>query len=102
MDQSSDELQEIDKIIKEFRDGAPNAVDWKIWREVLEVKRTRLIELLEEGSGDSLDLKTTIVQLDEYIIALQEEEIISKFTEDEIRFVLENPNSDIGREENQE
>ena len=102
MDYSSDNHQEIGKLIKEFRDGTPSAGDWKIWREVLEVKRARLIKMLEEGTGDSLNLKTTIVQLDEYIIALQEEEIISTFTEDEIRFVLEESKLDIGLGEHQE
>ena len=95
MDHLSDEIHEIDKLIEEFREGAPSAANWKIWREVLEVKRATLFELLEKGKEESLDLKSTIDQLDGYIKALREEEIISTFTEEQIRVVLENGNSDI-------
>ncbi|MCS7225264.1 MAG: hypothetical protein NZ959_12055 [Armatimonadetes bacterium] len=77
----------VEQILEEITPDQPRAEQWSLWRQALEERLETFEEMVKRGEP----LPETAPDLDElrrYVAALREEEIISQFFEDQIRFVL--------------
>lgn len=78
----------IEQLIEQVLEGHPRAEQWRRWREALEERLEKLLELKEKGIVEFPDLDQRIEELKRYIAVLREEEIITEFVEQQVRMVV--------------
>lgn len=78
----------IEQLIEQVLEGHPRARQWRQWREALEERLKKLLELKEKGIIEYPDLEERIEEIKKYIAALREEEIITEFVEQQVRMVV--------------
>jgi hypothetical protein len=74
-------MEDVERVIEEFLDGKPRAATLRELRQALETKLRRLEE-------DPSTPPEQIQELREQVRILYEEELITQFVEDSIRFTL--------------
>ena len=81
----------LDEAIGEALDGEMRADDWRQLKNALLRRRTMLKEELDltTDEHDKQKLETELAQTDEHIAVLGEEENITQFVEDSVRFSSE-------------
>ena len=78
----------FERLLEEVLEGHPRAEQWRQWREALEERLNKLLELKAKGINEFPDLDERIEELRRYIAVLREEEIITEFVEQQVRMVL--------------
>ena len=78
----------IDQLIEQVLEGHPRAEQWRQWREALEERLEKLLELKAKGIVEYPNLDERIEELKRYIAVLREEEIITEFVEQQVRMVV--------------
>ncbi|MCX7643546.1 MAG: hypothetical protein N2116_07065 [Armatimonadetes bacterium] len=78
----------IEQLIEQVLEGHPRAEQWRQWREALEERLQKLLELKAKGIADFPDINQRIEELKQYIAVLREEEIITEFVEQQVRMVV--------------
>ncbi len=78
----------IERLIEEVMEGHPRAEQWRQWREALEERLEKLLEMKAKGIAEYPDLDQRIEELRRYIAVLREEEIITEFVEQQVRMVV--------------
>jgi hypothetical protein len=78
----------LERLLDEVLEGQPRAEQWRQWREVLEERLNKLLELKAKGINEFPDLDERIEELRRYIAVLREEEILTEFVEQQVRMVL--------------
>lgn len=84
-----DDNELIERLIEQVLEGHPRAYQWRQWREALEERLEKLLEMKRKGSTDEYpDLDERIEELKRYIAVLREEEIMTEFVEQQVRMVV--------------
>ncbi len=78
----------FERLLEEVLEGQPRAEQWRQWREALEERLNKLLELKAKGINEFPDLDERIEELRRYIAVLREEEILTEFVEQQVRMVL--------------
>jgi hypothetical protein len=78
----------IEQLIEQVLEGHPRAEQWRQWREALEERLEKLLELKAKGIVEYPNLDERIEELKRYIAVLREEEIITEFVEQQVRMVV--------------
>ncbi len=78
----------IEQLIEQVLEGHPRAEQWRQWREALEERLEKLLELKAKGIVEYPDIDQRIEELKRYIAVLREEEIITEFVEQQVRMVI--------------
>jgi len=78
----------IEQLIEQVLEGHPRAEQWRQWREALEERLEKLLELRAKGIVEYPNLDERIEELKRYIAVLREEEIITEFVEQQVRMVV--------------
>ncbi len=78
----------IEQLIEQVLEGHPRAEQWRKWREALEERLGKLLEMKAKGVSEYPDLDQRIEELKRYIAVLREEEIITEFVEQQVRMVI--------------
>ena len=78
----------IEQLIEQVLEGHPRAEQWRQWREALEERLEKLLELKAKGIVEYPNLDERIEELKRYIALLREEEIITEFVEQQVRMVV--------------
>ncbi len=78
----------IEQLIEQVLEGHPRAEQWRQWREALEERLEKLLELKAKGIIEYPDFDQRIEELKRYIAVLREEEIITEFVEQQVRMVI--------------
>lgn len=78
----------IEQLIEQVLEGHPRAEQWRQWREALEERLEKLLELKAKGIIEYPDIDQRIEELKRYIAVLREEEIITEFVEQQVRMVI--------------
>jgi uncharacterized protein YhaN len=78
----------IKQLIEQVLEGHPRAEQWRQWREALEERLEKLLELKAKGIIEYPNLDERIEELKRYIAVLREEEIITEFVEQQVRMVV--------------
>ncbi len=78
----------IEQLIEQVLEGHPRAEQWRQWREALEERLEKLLELKAKGIVEYPDIDQLIEELKRYIAVLREEEIITEFVEQQVRMVI--------------
>jgi hypothetical protein len=78
----------IEQLIEQVLEGHPRAEQWRQWREALEERLEKLLELKAKGIVEYPNLDERIEELKRYIAVLHEEEIITEFVEQQVRMVI--------------
>jgi hypothetical protein len=78
----------LERLLDEVLEGQPRAEQWRQWREALEERLNKLLELKAKGINEFPDLDERIEELRRYIAVLREEEILTEFVEQQVRMVL--------------
>ena len=78
----------VEQLIEQVLEGHPRAEQWRQWREALEERLEKLLELKAKGIIEYPDLDQRIEELKRYIAVLREEEIITEFVEQQVRMVV--------------
>jgi len=78
----------IAKLIEQVLEGYPRAEQWRQWREALEERLDKLLELKAKGIVEYPDIDQRIEELKCYIAVLREEEIITEFVEQQVRMIV--------------
>ena len=86
VDLSDPEL--VERLIDELLGSYPRAAQWRQWREALEERLQKLLELKAKGIVGFPDLDERIEELHRYIAVLHEEELLTDFLEQQVRMVL--------------
>lgn len=81
----------LDEAINEALDGDMRADDWRQLRKALARRRALLEDALNDAKDDEdrKKLEAELAQTDEHISVLLEEENITRFVEDSVRFSSE-------------
>lgn len=74
-------MDEVERVIEQFLDGKPRASDLRAWRMALEEKLRRLEQ-------DPSTPPEQLQEVREQVRILREEELITQFVEDSVRFTL--------------
>jgi len=78
----------IEQLIEQVLEGHPRAEQWRQWREALEERLEKLLELKAKGIVEYPNLDERIEELKRYIAVLREEEITTEFVEQQVRMVV--------------
>lgn len=78
----------IEQLIEQVLEGHPRAEQWRQWREALEERLEKLLELKAKGIVEFPNLDELIEELKRYIAVLREEEIVTEFVEQQVRMVI--------------
>jgi hypothetical protein len=78
----------IEQLIEQVLEGHPRAEQWRQWREALEERLEKLLELKAKGIVEYPNLDERIEELKRYIAVLREEEIVTEFVEQQVRMVV--------------
>lgn len=78
----------IEQLIEQVLEGHPRAEQWRQWREALEERLQKLLELKAKDIVEYPDIDQRIEELKRYISVLREEEIITEFVEQQVRMVV--------------
>jgi len=78
----------IEQLIEQVLEEHPRAEQWRQWREALEERLEKLLELKAKGIVEYPNLDERIEELKRYIAVLREEEIITEFVEQQVRMVV--------------
>jgi hypothetical protein len=81
----------LDEAVSEALDGDMRADDWRQLRKALARRRAMLEDALNDAKDevDRKKLEAELAQTDEHIAVLLEEENITRFVEDSVRFSSE-------------
>ncbi|MGQ9462703.1 MAG: hypothetical protein ACUVTP_08085 [Candidatus Fervidibacter sp.] len=83
-----DDNELIERLIEQVLEGHPRAYQWRQWREALEERLEKLLELKRKGFTEYPDLDERIEELKSYIAVLREEETVTEFVEQQVRMVI--------------
>lgn len=83
-----DDNELIEQLIGQVLEGHPRAHQWRQWREALEERLEKLLELKRKGFAEYPDLDERIEELKRYIAVLREEELVTEFVEQQVRMVV--------------
>ncbi|MCS7263261.1 MAG: hypothetical protein NZ805_00340 [Armatimonadetes bacterium] len=78
----------VEQLIEQVLEGHPRAEQWRQWRQALEERLEKLLELKAKGIVEFPDIDQRIDELKRYIAILLEEEIITDFVEQQVKMVL--------------
>ena len=75
--------------IEQFLEGNPSAAQLRQWRETLRTRARRLRQELKTADPEQAPaLKARLAEMNRQIAALEREELISEFVEQEVRYTL--------------
>lgn len=78
----------IEQLVEQVLEGHPRAEQWRQWREALEERLQKLLELKAKDIVEYPDIDQRIEELKRYIAVLREEEIITEFVEQQVKMVV--------------
>lgn len=95
-----DSPRSLELVVEEFLDGAPSADTWKSLHEVLKDRLSDARQQLRQAPAErQSSLAREVEVLEQQVLALAQEEAITRFVEDSIRATLALPDAEGDEEE---